>query len=161
MVLPFCYLYYPSSEVYFLYHLWDTFGQLSPWYHKSNQGRKRLWNVRIKLILFILENLFTLHKLRDSQPQRIRSPSLQHLERATVSRNLDSFLLTDELIVLARSDSVVSIGGDQWAAWVSLTSVLTPAHFISTQHVVSDVVAGVTISLPAHKFCLVSDMKKY
>ena len=43
MVLPFCYLYEcPSSEVFSLNHLWDKFGQQTPWYHKSNQGRKRL-----------------------------------------------------------------------------------------------------------------------
>ena len=76
----------------------------------------------------------------------------------TVCKDLDCFLLTDELIVLARSNSVVSVGSDQRAARVSLTSILTPALLIGAQHVVSDVVTGVTIRLPAHKFCLVSDI---
>ena len=63
--------------------------------------------------------------------------------------NLHYFLLTNQLIVLAGGLSILAINGDQGTARVSLTSVLTAAFLVSTQHIGSDGV--MTIILPKHK----------
>ena len=63
--------------------------------------------------------------------------------------SLHDFLLTNELIVLAGGLSILAISGDQGTARISLTSVLTAAFLVSTQHVSSDGVMN--IILPEHK----------